>query len=89
MAFDWDSANIDHIARHRVTAVEAEEALNDSHILWLGVGIERGEWRFEFVGQTAAGRILYVVVTRRGGRIRVVTAYRADRRERDDYLARR
>ena len=72
--FEWDEANIDHIARHRVQPVEAEQViLNDP--VDLGIEIVEGEERFVNLGATSQGRILLVVTTWREDRIRVVTAF--------------
>jgi uncharacterized DUF497 family protein len=48
-----------------------------------------GERRFVYYGETNAGRLLAVIVTERGERIRVVTAYDLDAGQRRDYLNRR
>jgi len=48
-----------------------------------------GERRFVYYGETDAGRVLAVIVTERGERIRVVTAYDLDAGQRRDYLNRR
>lgn len=66
--------DIDHIARHRVQPVEAEQViLNDP--VDLGIEIVEGEERFVNLGATSQGRILLVVTTWREDRIRVVTAF--------------
>jgi len=74
--FDWDEANIQHLAAHGVTPMEAEEVLQNEP-LELDVQIRAGEERFTQLGETEAGRILFVIVTWRGNLIRVVTAYPA------------
>jgi uncharacterized DUF497 family protein len=76
LKFDWDDENLQHIARHRVTAAEAEHVLAHPTID-IAVQQENGEERFKEAGTTANGRILEVVTTWRGGRIRVITAYDA------------
>jgi hypothetical protein len=84
--FDWDSANIGHIAEHDVAPEEAEEAvLLDP----LEMGFEKsaaGEDRWTYVGETIEGRFLQVVITVRGERIRVVTAFEPIRRFKLLYL---
>ena len=47
------------------------------------------ERRFIYYGETNAGRLLAVIVTGRGERIRVVTAYDLDLGQRLDYFKRR
>jgi uncharacterized DUF497 family protein len=84
--FDWDSANLDHIAEHDVTPEEAEEVvLGDP----LEMGCETsatGEDRWTYVGGTSRGKILQVVITLRGEKIRVVTAFEPTKRDKLLYL---
>ena len=49
MGFDWDSANIDHIARHRVTPEEAEQVMLNSP-LEIDYQIMDGEERLSLSG---------------------------------------
>lgn len=79
IAFDWDDANISHIARHEVTAAEAEEVVRGASLA-LPVEERDGEQRHTELGETAAGRLLLVVWTLRRSRIRVVTAFTAHRK---------
>jgi uncharacterized DUF497 family protein len=44
---------------------------------------------FQYYGETNAGRFLAVIVTERGEKIRVVTAYGLDAGQRRDYIERR
>jgi uncharacterized DUF497 family protein len=85
--FEWDEANIRHIALHRVVPEEAEYVLqNDPIALDLQVD-ESGEERWPYVGETAEGRILRVVVTLSGERLRVVTAFEPTKRNKQAYMA--
>ena len=76
--FDWDEANIRHIARHQVTPEEAEQTIQNNP-LDLGVETVNGEERFLNLGITSRGRLLVIATTMRGVKIRVVTAYAAGR----------
>lgn len=72
--FDWDEANIGHLARHSVLPEEAEQViLNDP--VDLGMEIVEGEERYLNLGATVHGRVLLVVTTWREDRVRVVTAF--------------
>ena len=72
--FEWDEANIAHIAEHDVAAEEAEEVvLGDP--LEIGFEVVNGEERWSSIGETHEGRILRVVIAIRNERIRVVTAF--------------
>jgi uncharacterized DUF497 family protein len=71
--FDWDEANIGHVARHGVSPEEAEQViLNDP--VDLEMEIVAGEERYLNLGATMKGRVLLVVTTWREDRVRVVTA---------------
>ena len=83
--FDWDRNNLRKVRAHGVAPEEAEQALLNESIPVHEQEIE-GERRFTYYGQTSAGRILAVVATQRGERIRVITAYDLDRRQLRDYF---
>jgi uncharacterized DUF497 family protein len=73
IGFDWDPANLSHVARDKVRPEEAEQVImNDP--LDMGIEVVEGEERFLSVGSTDRGRIL-LVVTWREHRIRVVSAF--------------
>ena len=58
--FDWNEANILHIARHDVTPDEAEEVFWNPPVL-MRMGKGRGELRFVLLGETDGGRCLVVI----------------------------
>jgi hypothetical protein len=77
--FQWDQANIGHIARHGVEPAEAEQVImNDPFDLTFEAS--DGEQRVAQLGETNSGRVLVVVSTWRGDLIRVITAYPARKR---------
>ena len=76
--FEWDDGNVDHLAEHGVAPTEAEEAFADRHGFSVPAYSTPTELRGAVVGATEAGRVLFVVYTQRGDRIRVVTARDAD-----------
>lgn len=76
--FDLDSANVAHLRQHRVSASEFEEAiLNDP--VEMEFQTASGEPRFKSLGRTGKGRLLVLVWTVRGERVRAITAYPASR----------
>lgn len=85
--FEWDRANAEKIwERHGVSPGECEEvffkapffvARDQKH--------SQKESRYYALGQTEAGRRLFVVFTIRGRLIRVVSARDMSRRERKEY----
>ncbi len=82
--FEWDDANIEHIAEHQVEPEEAEEVFYNSPL------IRRGrDGRYIALGQTWAGRYLTVIFERRPSNVvRVVTARPMTRAERRQYKRR-
>ncbi len=59
--FDWDEANVEHVARHGVEPYEVEEALLDSRRVVRDARNVRGEVRRAVLGAAETGRILFVV----------------------------
>jgi len=74
MLFDWDAANVAHIARHGITSTECEEAYYNGPLVIKHQRRKR-ERRRLCLGETNSGRLLAFVVTERRGKIRFVTAY--------------
>ena len=72
--FDWDEANIGHIARHDVIPGEVEEAFANAPVE-LSSYVRNGEARYAIAGATDAGRVLFVVYTLSAESLRVVTAH--------------
>ena len=73
--FDWDEANIGHVARHSVLPKEAEQVILHDPVD-LGLEIVEGEERYLNLDAKVQGRVL-VVTTWREDRVRVVTAFEA------------
>ena len=83
--FDWDDANILHLAEHDVMPEEAEEVILDDP-LDVGFDVVNGEERWSYLGETNDGRILWITVTLRSKRVRVVTAFEPEKRWKVFYL---
>ena len=86
--FEWDEANVDHIAEHGVEPEEAEEALADARRVPGHSYNAPGERRRAVIGRTMAGRLLFVVYTPRRGVVRVVSGRDADDPERRQFTRR-
>ena len=71
--------NVAHIARHAVTPAEAEQVIGGAS-LPLQAEERGGEQRHTELGETAGARLLVAVWTWRRGKIRVVTAFPANRK---------
>jgi len=88
LVFDWDEANIAHIARHNVTPEEVEQIFaNDP--MDLGAEVLDGEERYTAVGHTNRLRVLVLAWTMRGDATRPITAFDASERLAKRYLAER
>jgi uncharacterized DUF497 family protein len=85
LEFDWDAANIEHIARHEVRPEEAREALMNDPVE-TDYDVAEDEERWTSIGHTNKLRILKLVWTLRGERVRVVTAVEATKGEAREYL---
>jgi uncharacterized DUF497 family protein len=85
LEFDWDANNLRHIAEHGITAAEVEYVL-ENPTLDMAYQDWHQEERYAEAGATASGRILVIVTTWRGLRIRVVTAYDAPTHVVEEYL---
>lgn len=86
--FDWDDANLEHIAEHDVEPEEAEEAVLDPKRVSRTAYAREGERRYAVLGVTEDGRRLFVVFTRRGLAIRVISARDATDAEKRIYRTR-
>ena len=81
--FDWDEANLrKNWDRHRVTPEEAEDIFFQEPLaVRSDVRHSKGEKRYYALGQTSAGRRLFVAFTIREGLIRVISARDINRNE--------
>jgi uncharacterized DUF497 family protein len=77
----WDSFNVPHVARHKVTPEEVEEVCQGD-----AVDLQSYRGRIILIGPSRAGRMLAVVLDPRGhGVYCPVTARPASRKERRYY----
>ncbi len=87
----WTARDVTHLARHGVTPEEGEEVLAAGPLWRRGrTHPETGRKSLYALGQTAAGRSLFIVLSPRGqGRARCVTAMEMDEKARRYYERRR
>lgn len=85
LVFQWDKANIAHIARHSVTPKEVEQVFAND----LGAETVDGEQRYTGVGHTNRLRVLVLAWTMRGDTTRPITAFDATERMAKRYVAER
>ncbi len=85
--FEWDAGNLEKNWRtHQVSAAECEQLFfNQPLVAAPDVAHSEQEARYFLLGQTDAARLLFVVFTLRGTRIRVISARDMSRKERKVY----
>ncbi len=85
--FDWDEANAEkNRERHRVTPEEAEDVFfHEPLVVRSDVGHSKREKRCYALGQTSAGRMLFVAFAIRRELIRVISVRDMNRNEREIY----
>jgi uncharacterized DUF497 family protein len=86
--FEWqpEKAKSNH-RKHGITFKTAAEVFEDPFAVETldELSTQYGEERFLIVGRTKSGLILSVVYTERGERIRIISARRATKSEREKY----
>ena len=84
--FEWDDGNHDkNWEKHQVSNSECEEVFFNFPLLLQPDSPFANEARYYVLGQTSAGRRLFIVFTIREKRIRVISARDMSRRERNFY----
>lgn len=85
--FDWDLGNSEkNFIKHDVSCREAEETfLDESNLMGEDVGHSSTEKRYHLIGKTFLGLVLHVTFTQRHNKIRIISARRADKKERRTY----
>jgi hypothetical protein len=86
MRFEWDEAKRRaNLAKHGVDFVLAQEVFADGQLMVLADRrADYGEPRFRAIG-VAQGLVLFIAFTVRGASIRLISARKAHRREREAY----
>lgn len=85
--FDWDRWNVDKIRqKHKVEPHECEEVFfDDDKVILKDTLHSEEEERFVLSGKTKGGRLLFVVFTKRGNKIRVISGRDTNKKERGLY----
>ena len=84
--FEWDPGNADkNWANHSVRQAEAEQVIMHRPLVYPDVKHSEQEARFLALGETSAGKLLTVAFTKRGPRVRVISARPMSRAERKTY----
>ena len=87
MEFEWDSRKAEsNVVKHGVTFTEAMTVFGDPLELAISdPDHSEDEFRFLSMGHSVLGKLLVVAYTEREGRIRIISAREAIRRERKLY----
>jgi len=87
LRFEWDPDKAAvNLRKHRVGFEEASTVFGDPlSITILDPERGEGEFRYVLIGQSQRRRVLVVCHTERGETIRIVSARRASRREKNEY----
>src|SRR5580658_2252383 len=86
IGFDWDESNtVKNWERHRVTPEEAEDVFfHEPLVVRSDVGHSSREKRYQALGSTSRGRLLFVAYTIRRKLIRVISVRDMNRREAEE-----
>lgn len=85
--FEWDRGNKNKsVQKHGITCEESEEAfLGDAHVYPDTVHSTASEPRWVLLGETRAGRPVFIAFTIRGDRVRIISARPMSQKERNWY----
>ncbi len=84
--FDWDAGNTTkNPKKHHISNEEAEEVFFRDPVVLDATRPDDAEPRWFVFGLSERGRVLRIVFTLRGARVRVISARPASRKERSDY----
>jgi len=83
---EWDPAKArSNLAKHGISFSDAEAVFDDEFAISIPDRGPAGENRFVAVGTDALGRVLVVSFTYRQNKIRIISARRATKSERNEY----
>ena len=87
LVFEWDSNKAKtNVLKHNVSFEEATTVFGDNQSITINNPLRSiNEKRFVTMGMSANKRLIVVVHTERGGRIRIISARPASRKERNQY----
>lgn len=84
--FEWDKGNVDKNKKHGVENKESEEIfLDEERFIFKDRVHSNKEERFRILGKTKEGRVLFLVFTIRGKKVRIISARDVNKKERRFY----
>lgn len=82
LEFHWDKGNIDKNKKHNVENNEVEEPFFDrKRVIFKDILHSEKEDRFILIGKTKKKRLLYMVFTMRGKKVRIISSRDVNKRE--------
>lgn len=88
MEFEWDPAKHESNLRTRGIGFDEAALVFEREVIeWPDTRTDYGEVRMNAIGETN-GKVLRVIYTVRGDVVRIITAWKADRRDRQRWQAR-
>ena len=87
LLFEWDRTKASsNLRKHRVSFEEASSVFGDPMATTIeDPQVRSSEYRFVTIGQSVLGQLLIVVHTERSDKIRIISARKATRAERNQY----
>ena len=87
LIFEWDKGNLDkNYQKHGITPRQAEESFLDEKLILIeDIKHSQKEKRNIVIGANNNNKILFVVFTKRGKKIRIISARSANQKERKIY----
>lgn len=90
MEFEWDPAKArENLRVHGIDFADSTAVFEDEVALKIEDLDAEGEQRFRILGMDVLGRLLVVVYTYRGEKIRLISAWKASRKQEKQYAQRR
>lgn len=84
--FDWDGGNSEkNWIRHKVLKSECEDVFFNPRVVLDDIKHTKHETRYLILGVTNLGRLLFLTVTIRGNKIRIISARDMHKKERLKY----
>jgi uncharacterized DUF497 family protein len=88
--FEWDPAKArENLRVHGVSFAVARDVFEDENAITIEDLDAEGEQRFRTLGMDGLGRLLVVVYTYRGEKIRLISAWKASKKQEKQYAPRR
>ena len=86
--FEWDKGNVDKsYQKHGITPSEAEESfLDEKAIILKDIKHSQKEKRYLLIGETIEEKLLFIVFVLRKKKLRIISARKANRKEKNKYV---